>query len=523
MLTDAGNWNDPGRLQADVVVVGAGPAGLTVALELAAAGRSVVVLESGGRGREIRAQELASGESVGDSYFPIGASRVRGFAGTSLHWEDNGWFRARPLDPIDLGARPEIDRVGWPVGRDELDPWYERAQELCRLGPFDYRPETWEASGRERLALDPDVVQTSMFQLTPYTTWRERYDEVVGHPGIHLVLHATVPTLPVDPGGRRVTPLVARTDAGVDVTVEGRHYVLAAGGMENARLLLLSGRPGGHGLGNDHDVVGRFFMEHLAVRAGRWRVDPGEVGLYLPHPVEEGLRVQGKLALAPEVLRSERLLNGTFFLIPMTEHRAHAAVRSFVTLRRSRTWRPRPPDLGAHLGQVVRHPGVIARTALDEVRRRHREDASLIQLMAMTEQEPNPRSRITLGTTRDRLGQPRLRLEWRRTERDRASVRRAHERLDAAFKAAGLPPLEDKLGDEGVRPQVQPQWHHMGTTRMDPDPTRGVVDEHLRLHGVENLHVVGSSVFPTGGYANPTLTLVALAARLSARLHDLLG
>jgi len=364
-------------------------------------------------------------------------------------------------------------------------------------------------------------VTTSIFQLTPFTVWRDRYDEAAQHPAIQLVLHATVLELPTDDHAEVVDPLPVRTPAGALATVTADRYVLAAGGLENARLLLLSDRRDAGGLGNGSGLVGRYFMEHLAVRAGRWRVDPASLGLYLAHrPGDPGLRVQAKLSLHPDVLTELGVLNGTFFLTPMTEHRAHQAVRSFVTLRRARTWRPLPDELGAHLGQVLRHPGTIARTAVDEVLRRHRSSASLVQLMAMTEQAPHPECRVTLDRRKDAYGQRRLSLHWRLDELDRRSIRAAHDVIDEQLRNAGLGRLEDKLGDEGVTPQIQPQWHHLGTTRMDPDPQRGVVDTQGRVHGVRNLYISGGSVFPTGGYANPTLTMVALALRLAAHLRD---
>jgi choline dehydrogenase-like flavoprotein len=125
---------------------------------------------------------------------------------------------------------------------------------------------------------------------------------------------------------------------------------------------------------------------------------------------------------------------------------------------------------------------------------------------------------VTLSEQTDALGMPRVRLEWRLRPADMRSMVRAQEIVDEELRRAGLGRLQIELDDATPPPGLKGGWHHMGTTRMHLDPRQGVVDEHCRVHGVANLYVAGSSVFPTAGYANPTLTLCALAIRLADRV-----
>ena len=139
----------------------------------------------------------------------------------------------------------------------------------------------------------------------------------------------------------------------------------------------------------------------------------------------------------------------------------------------------------------------------------------VFELNHMTEQSPNPHSRVTLSDERDIFGRNRVRLDWRLTPLDMRSIIKAQEIIDQELRYAGLGRLEIELRTETPPEHLEGGWHHMGTTRMHRDPKRGVVDEHCRVHEITNLFIAGPSVFPTGGYANPVLTFVALAIRLA--------
>ena len=513
---------DVGSVNTDVCIIGAGPAGITLAMELSRHGIHSVLLDSGDQQRDRRADDLNDGDSVGECYFPLDECRVRAFGGTSRHWHLNGWFRARPLDELDFEERPGIAHSGWPIKRAELDGAYERASALCAVGPHDYDIAGHPAAATGGLPTDPAVVRSVLFRLTK-RDWGVWYAKVAADPRITQLLGATATRILLDEDGRAVGAVEVANGDGTRLLIHPRRLVLAGGGIENARLLLVSTDRHPAGIGNVHDVVGRYFHEHLSNRSGHIVLAHPErirgLDLYRSLPTAQpGAAVAGKLSLAEDVVRQQGLLNATFFLERRTASRAHPAVTSLATLRRAVTWRPLPDHLMGHAQQAGRGAGALLRSAVEQVRGVQESHATVLQLRSMAEQAPNPDSRITLSHRRDRNGVPLPRVAWRLTELDRRSLAITYRLVDAELRRAGIGHIEQRFGDEDVPSQVWGNWHHMGTTRMHEDPRVGVVDRDCRVHGIANLFVAGSSVFPTGGYANPTLTIVALAVRLADHL-----
>jgi choline dehydrogenase-like flavoprotein len=509
---------------ADVCIIGGGPAGLTLADALAGTGTSVLVLEAGASPAARSDVKYARARSVGHPYFPVQTTRVRGLGGTSNHWYHDVGFRARPLDDVDFEARTAVPHSGWPFGRAYLDPFYARAHVVCGLGPFDYDATSW--GGTAALDLGPDVV-TSYFQLAPTDPFIKLGRRLVEQARVRLALQATVTELALDGNATSVVSATVRAPDGHARTARAKIWVLAAGGIDNARLLLANRSRLAAGIGNGHDLVGRFFMEHLSVRSGDWRPEGGvfrhDHGPFRAHSVRD-VGLHAKLSPSQEVVRRRGLLNSTFFLDEMSDARASAGTLSLVSLKHALVDRPRPPHALGHAATVLRHLPDIARVVQGQViRRATTPSPPVIQLRAMSEQAPNPLSRVTLGDRRDRFGVSEAVLDWRLTDLDRRSVRDAQDVIDAALRKAGLGRLERKLGEERPPADQRGQWHHMGTTRMHHDPRQGVVDADGRVHGMDNLFVAGSSVFPTGGYANPTLTVVALALRLADHLRARAG
>jgi len=302
--------------------------------------------------------------------------------------------------------------------------------------------------------------------------------------------------------------------------------VLAAGGIENPRLLLLSRGTHRNGLGNDHDLVGRFFAERMSARSG-YVVGSSpalisRAGFYPIHETADGVRVQGALRVRDAVQRERQLLNCAFFLLVRNRAMMAEAVRSVATLAKARGRRPLTGDMAGHLRNVVTGLGDLGVFARDRLRTF--DDArGVLALRVQGEQAPNPDSRVMLGTRRDRFGQPVARIDWRPAPSDRASIRASQETIDEALRTAGVGRVEFMLGDEHPPTLLEGNFHHLGTTRMHADPAMGVVDADCRVHGVRNLYVAGSSVFPTYGCSNPTLTVVALALRLADHIKKRLA
>jgi choline dehydrogenase-like flavoprotein len=529
VLSDARELAGDQEVEADVCIVGAGPAGISIARELVGNGARVWLLDSGSKDVERRAQQLNRGQSAGYPIHRLHQSRVRAFGGTTRHWfapGDETWA-ARPLDAIDFEVRPGIPHSGWPFDRAHLDPYYVDAQALCRLGPFDYDAASWaEPSHTPSLPLPSGPVETTIFHHGT-AGFDGYFEELVRAPNVTLLLHASVVDLATTDAPDVVDRVEVRRDDGSRCFVRARLVVLAAGGIENARLLLLSNRVHRRGLGNDRDLVGRFFAERLSARSG-YLVPAaqelvGRAGLYAIHEVVPGVRVQGALRVRDAAQRERQLLNCAFFLLARNLSLTAEAVRSIASLVKARRRRPLPfATVPGHLRNITTGVGDLGAFALDRVRRPD-QTREVLALRVQAEQAPNPSSRVTLGTRHDPFGQRVARVDWRPQASDRASIRASQEMVDTALRAAGLGHVELMLGDEDPPALIEGNFHHLGTTRMHVDPAHGVVDADCRVHGVRNLFVAGSSVFPTYGCSNPTLTVVALALRLADHLKKQLG
>jgi choline dehydrogenase-like flavoprotein len=526
MLRDARNIATGEIIEADVCIIGAGPAGISIARELIGSDRQVLLLESGGFELDPDITEMAHGESVGLPYYPLFESRAKAFGGTSHYWPDEDGLRSRPLDPIDFEQRPEVPFSGWPISRDQLDPFYERAHSVCGLGSPVYEVDEWEdPTATPRIPFADDRVRTDMFRFgADIGVFRSYRNELETAANITLLHHANVVEIVAGSGGRHVSHLEVAGLWTSAFSVRARVYVLAAGGIENARLLLASKSQHANGLGNEHDNVGRFFMEHLRVQTGILKPrDPSlcdRLGLYSRHTVGEWMTI-GVLAAREDLLREAGILNSVLYLRAAAAGETADTYRSMAVILEVLKTRQVPNDgrLGRHIANVLTHPGETTRSILTRLKRGSGANR-VIQLTAQAEQAPNPLSRVTLSDEMDPLGFPRARLEWQLTDLDHRSIRGLQDIIANEAKRAGIGSLDHLYGDEHPPAPIRGHWHHMGTTRMHVDPKLGVVDERCKLHGVENLFVAGSSVFPTGGYVNPTLTIVALALRLADQLKS---
>ena len=525
MLTDARTLDHDAVLTADVAIVGAGPAGITLALELAGSGLEILVLEAGAVSPAATDRWAARGENADPSYYRLGRTRVVGFGGSSNHWMPPAGMRARPLDELDFSERPEVDRPGWPLALTDLEGPYRRAQQLCRLGPFDYDLPSVEKARGPRLPLEAHGLETVMFRTAQLGNFPGRLGEVVSADGVHLLVHATVVGLIPDPRRDRIMRLEVATDDRRRLAIAPGTVILACGGIENARMLLAHRRQHGGWLPDVGDQMGRGLMEHPHVRTGA--VIPNEtdalerMGLY-ELPATAGESSFGMVKLHDATLRSEELLACAWAMSPVPATTVSPSGRALTALRETVLDFRRPvPDTGRRLRAVAARPTETARTL---AHRRHTHDRPrVLGLSAMSEQAPDPNSRVLLSPRRDRLGRTRARVDWRLGELDLRSIRRSQRLLGDAMEAAGIGRLVQPLGQEEPPALIGGGFHHMGTTRMSVEPTDGVVDPTCRVHGVDNCYVAGMSLFPTAGYANPTLTVVALAVRLADHLRQRLA
>lgn len=531
------------RIEADVCIVGAGPAGIAVALQLLDSGLQVVVIEGGGFGFDASAQEAARGTVASPSYASdaLAAGRRRQFGGTANLWiyssmPDDGrrYARALPPEPLDLERRAGPETSGWPLEATEMAPYHQRANRLWNGGPFDYDLDTWWNGPPSPLRMTTAGLVTRVAQHGPGDVFSLRYRDALVHAeGVRVIPRTTAVELVAGPdsGVTGVDAVDARS--GQRVEIRARTTVVACGGVENARLLLASpiGHPGG--VANPHDNVGRYLTDHPEFRMAT--IDLA-AGLTAGEFAEYDLRWAGTALVShfltlPEVeKREDGLLNVSGALVAQGPGFGTAGHRS-IELALDALAQRSPRRLAASALGVARHPihaTQVMRTRLDGRRFQEfsggwstsRRRFTTFEVHAATEQTPLRGNRICLAADRDEFGRRRARLEWDWSEADRRNVARSIRRIGEAIERAKVGRFRSAIDLLATLDSFGGLHHPMGTTRIDSEPRLGVVDETCRVHGTENLYLAGSSVFPTGhGYANPTLTILALAIRLGDHLR----
>jgi choline dehydrogenase-like flavoprotein len=537
MFLDARTIPDGTVLETGLCIVGAGPAGITLAREFAGTGVAVCLLESGGLAFERAVQALAEGTSAGARYTGLDTCQLRYFGGNGNAW--GGWFRG--LDDSDFAPRPWVEDSGWPFPAAELAPYYAAAHALSEVASADYDVDRAVALlGDPRAGLipfDPVRLESILYRFSPPTRFGQVYrDAIEKAPNIRCLTHAHALGIRASGGDRpEATRLSAGCLDGGRFEVAARIFVLAAGGIENARLLLLSNDVRPQGLGNEHDLVGRYFMDHPHVM--RPLVADGRkaaLGLY-------GLSFRGRgiaagISLPAAVQEAEGILNYKASIYPVYPGQDSRGWQSFrnLVLSLAPSWRTDPYDRFAlpfaekriSAGQVwdiLRQLPQVTLGAFAQLLKPDRLVSTFV-LESKPEQAPNRDSRVVLERERDAFGLNRARLEWRLKPIDRRTVVRAEAIVDAELRRLGigrLAPLPQDLGEEWPA-DFSGGWHQIGTTRASADPRQGVVDAQCRVHGVTNLFVAGASVFPTGGAVSPTPTVLALTLRLADHLKPML-
>lgn len=551
MIDDARDVPAGTTFAPDLCIVGAGAAGIALALQYARGGADVLVLESGGRTPEAATQALYEGEVVDERlHAPAHRYRARVFGGSTTIWGG----RCTPLDPLDFEPAPALSREGWPIAADALAPYWAPANRLCEAGDPHYTADAALPASAPLVDgfAGEHFTTDTLERFSCPTDFAARYGaRLEASRAVRVLLHANVTELHLDATGRRLARIVVRTLASGRFTVQPRACVLAAGGLEVARLLLASrGASHPRGVGNAHDQVGRHYMCHLAGTLGTLRFAPHVRIAHGYARTDDGVYCRRRFALRPGVRRQLGLPGFAARLHhPRITDPSHGTgplsllylARPFIPWEYARRLHDgAPPGARAwlrHVGNVLRDLPATAAFGwhlLRERRLAERKFPSIVvrprtgtySLDVHAEQEPNPDSRVTLAThARDALGMPRLRIDWRYTARDIDGVRRALALLADDFARSGVGTLDY---DDGEVERELTRYgayggHHIGTARMGRDPRTSVVDADCRIHGVDNLYVAGSAVFPTSSQANPTLALVALALRLARHLEGALA
>jgi choline dehydrogenase-like flavoprotein len=504
MRLNAPNVHPREVIETDVCIVGAGVAGLVVAAQLAETTLDVVVLESGAASSDAAAQTLNDGDIRGDDYLGLCAARHRQVGGSAYLWNTptapGVGAKYVPLDPWDFEPRwPEAPH-GWPLSHEQLRRFYARAQEIAGLGRFDYEAAAFWSHDVAPVDLGRELV-SRVYQIASRDALLLPLLGRVGRASnVRLLTRATVVLLAAQ--GAAATATVAHSDGGLQ-RVRARRVVLAAGAIENARILLVSAAADA-GVRDRSAWLGRGFMEHPRDRA-LTLIPPHdrayrELAFYDRRIAPDGTAVVGRIALADEWARSGTMLNASATLLPRARPR-RALLRSVLgrlgaaCMPGHRSGSPDDPAWSCHPAPARAFDGWTV----------------LLNL----EQPPRRENAVLLSSRRDAHGIPLPELHWRWHREDHARLEQLRAIVGAALEGAGVGRI--RVDASALDPNA---CHHAGTTRMDPDARHGVVDEHGRVHGSEALYVTGASVFPTSGFANPTLTIIAMALRLAERLRE---
>lgn len=511
----------------DVVIVGGGPAGITLALELADAGLDIALLESGDVAFEPDTQALYDGEVIGNDSLDLMAARLRFLGGTTNHWGGN----CLPMDAIDFERRPLSGMSGWPFGRDTLDPYYVRAHEYLRLGAFDYsRGIVSGLADRDFLLPREPRIESVPLRLSrgPLRFGQAYGERLETTRNIDLQLRSNVVGLDLDEDDRITAVQVAGLD-GKRRRVAGRVVVLACGAVENARLLMLANAAHGRRFGDGGGLLGKCYMDHPAGGAGfvHFRQVESERAYWSGNlESADGVPVRYMWRLSEEVLREKELVNASFFIIPFADdqtarERRSEALRAENAARSIAKWAVGRPDGGFELSQeycaFITNLDSFASETITQAM--HGQRAERVLLRFESEELPGPHNRITLSDQRDRLGLPKPVLHWAPGDTERDSMLRSAGLIGRICGEHDLGRFEFEDFDR-LFWGTATSWHQMGTTRMAEAARDGVVDVDARVHGTRNLYVAGGSVMPTGGRANPTLTILALAIRLADHLQS---
>lgn len=510
MHVDARQLPDGSIIEGDICIIGAGAAGISMALDWKDLKQKVILLEGGGFEYESQIQDLNKGSLSGQKYYPLRSSRLHYFGGTTGHWAG----MCAPFDELDFKKRDWVPFSGWPFSIKELDPYYEKAQKIYQLGPYNYDLSFWEQQEKNYNALpfNDKVIWNKMWQFCESSRIGQVYaDTIKEAKNIHLYTYANATNIVSNEALNKITEVEVKNHEGKNHAVKAKKFILACGTIQNVRLLLASNKQAKKGLGNENDVVGRYFMEHIETSTS---------DLYLFKDFKTDLYswpsnpryTRAELAFTEETQKKHQLLNGTLGFLPLKVAK-HFKPRML-------TWQNEDPRKSAD--NVFANWREAAKLSKKNP---NPETEKAYQLDIRIEQAPNPNSRVTLTAEKDALGVPLPNLNWELTSLDKKSIRRLNQLFaqQVGLSGIGRVQIRDWLRDENddsFPEHTNGGWHHMGATRMNENPKMGVVDRNCKVHGIANLFVAGAACYPTSGAPNPTLTLTALTLRLSDHIKQ---
>jgi choline dehydrogenase-like flavoprotein len=520
MLINADSYDSSVTLKADICILGGGVSGIVLALELLPFFNNIALIEAGDSIYSQESQDLYAPEIKPALYPDPTYSRLRMLGGSSNHWE-NG---TEPLDPIDFEKREWITDSGWPINYYDVEKYYTKAQEYCRVGTNGYNSNYWS----EILKTDPLFIKSKNINSgivkdgIPPTRFYEVYGEKLNDSNnITIYKNANVTDIQFDIESYNVKSIIFQSYRKIKHIISANAFIMCFGGIENARMLLEFNDKYNNSLGNQYDNVGRYFMDHPTIRAAHlYPFDVNKFKFYKKHNYHN-TGIVGHLKLSKTALEKNKTLNMRMFLKPMTNLSLSHGVSSLHILSEKFRDTDIPDDFGTHITNIIKDLDTIAdafsRKRFNSTLFEDSDEFGGYQILAMMEQSPNRNNRIKLGTNKDLFDNRKITIDYTITESDKYM----------AWKSLGV--IATEVGAESLgrvrllkerdsriwESQIGFGHHHIGTTRMSYSEKNGVVDANQKVFGSNNLYVSGSSVFTTGGHVPPTLTIAALTIRLA--------
>lgn len=517
---DANNITKSTTLEFDLCIVGGGAAGITIAKQLANSSIKIALLESGDHDFDPETQSLYEFTNSGH---PLRSQQGYVSRNRYLGGSTNTWMgQCAPLDNIDFEQREWVKDSGWPITKSDIEPYYAQACETLKLPSYEYfGSNDWHKFlvGKNKDFFENDVLDASKFLLAKRpTNMKQAYlENLQDSSNIQIVTNANVFNIDAPGNEEAVKHLDIKTLSGNEFRVKAKNYVLACGGLENARILLSSNKHNPAGFANHHGVLGKYYMEHPKIMLGKLK--PNSKMMRSPifmwkKKIDKKGYIRTYLKLTPEIQKKERMLNHSLEITyPHSVQDSLAYSEGFLrNLKLSKSSIHDLIKLSPHVFRLLEN---LEKLMLNlPVKFDH------MLLRNHMEQAPNKSSHVSLGQEKDRLGMQKLNLHLVISEQEKQDVIRLHSLINSHLTDTGHGTIESDF------PPLNSDWpgmtdssHHIGTTRMSDDSKTGYVDKDCKVHGVSNLYVIGSSVFPTGGHVNPTLTIVALATRLAEKLN----
>jgi choline dehydrogenase-like flavoprotein len=514
MHFDAREIESGSQIFGDLCIIGTGPAGLTLALDWNRENSKVILLEGGGFEYESEQQNLFAGEIIGQNYYPIESSRIHAFGGSSFLW---GGF-CSPLDDIDFKERDWVPNSGWPIGLNDLKPYFKKTAGIYELEHDNFNCDFYlnMDENRESLFSESYYVKDKIWQFSPPTRFGQKYkDAILNSPNIDLFTYARVTEIHMGENSNTVEKVVVRNLAGKRHEVFAKNFVLAAGSIQNARLILASGEVTQPLMGDSYENVGKYFMEHIEINSGElWLKGRNNYEFY--ERIWKKTKNRAELAIKSDAQKRFQMLNGTISLNPLAKGKTHENFEENLNNK--------GPD-----AKSKKNKSIIERIKrkLNKTTLMHNESYfNAFNLYIRMEQAPIAESYVKLIDEKDELGLEKTALNWQLGDLEKHSILTLMNLVgeQAGIEGLGRIRFEEymtQLTLSSNNEKMIPGCHHMGTTRMSSDPKKGVVDKNCLVHGLSNLYVAGASCFPTSGAANPTFTLSAMSLRLSDFLKKL--